>query len=254
MPKIVPITLTDFAGKRWQRYVNYSFAARDSFCPLVMQELPKAQLSLPIGFVIINQQLTPVAVLGLKPGMNAFVDSNGRWIGQYIPVAYRGYPFVLANTDKGRQALCFDQDSELITAGGGEAFFTDNGELANSVKAILNVLTKVHSNREMTLRICTVLQEKKLIEPWTIQLKTDEGEIPVKGLYRIDEEALNKLDKDNFEDLRQAGALSLIYCQLLSMQHLPSLAKFTVQRQKDQCSQVPDIEQLFGEKDDLFKF
>ena len=62
------------------------------------------------------------------------------------------------------------------------------------------------------------------------------------------------LDKDTFDEIRQAGALPLIYCQLLSMQHLPTLVNLAAQVEQQKPVNVPDIEQLFGAKDDLFKF
>ena len=52
-----------------------------------------------------------------------------------------------------------------------------------------------------------------------------EGEREIGGLYRIDEKRLNELPAEEFEEIRKAGALPLIYSQLLSMQHLPILGK-----------------------------
>ncbi|MBW2187512.1 MAG: SapC family protein [Deltaproteobacteria bacterium] len=45
------------------------------------------------------------------------------------------------------------------------------------------------------------------------------------GFFRIVEQALNTLGKDDYEEVRQAGVLPLIYCQLLSMQHLQALVR-----------------------------
>ncbi len=257
MPKFVPITKTHFAEKQWQRVTNYTHAANDTICPLVVQELPKVQLSLPIAFAYINEQPTLVAVQGIKPNKNILVDNSGKWIGKDIPAAYRGYPFLLANTEDGQQVLCFDEESGLLTEKDDEAFFGEDGEVAEAVKGVMTFLTNVQNNRTSTLNICTVLHDNNLIQPWPIKLKTDDGEVPVEGLFRIDEAALNALDKDVFEDIRQAGALPLIYCQLLSMQHLPALANLAAQVDKveqQQTDVVLDLDKLFGESDDLFKF
>jgi len=254
MPNFIPITKTDFDEKHWQRASDYTHAANDAICPLVVQEMTKAVLSLPIAFAYINDQPVPVAVQGIKSGQNLLVDKNGKWIGKYIPAVYRGYPFMLANTEEDdKQVLCFDQESGLM-ADSGEAFFDDNGEPAEAVKGILNLLTQVHNNRTVTQSICTVLHAKNLIQPWAIKLKTDDGEVSVEGLHRIDEAALNALDKDDFEEIRQAGALPLIYCQLLSMQHLQALVNLAVQVEQQKPVVVPDIDKLFGEGTDLFKY
>ena len=49
--------------------------------------------------------------------------------------------------------------------------------------------------------------------------------MPVEGLYRIDEAALNALPDDAFMPLRKTGALPLAYAQLLSMNQLALLPK-----------------------------
>lgn len=256
MANFVPITKTDFADKNWQRVTNYSFAANDTICPLVMQELPKAQLSMPIAIAYINEQPVPVALQSFTPNSNLLVDENGKWIGKYIPAAYRGYPFLLANAEDGKKILCFDKDSELLIETGKESFFDDRGEATEVVKGILSFLTQVHNDRQRTQSICTLLHEKNLIQPWGINIKNEEGGVTLSGLFRIDEQALNTLDQDDFEAVRQAGALPLIYCQLLSMQHLPALAQLANHLEKQKPTETPDIEKLFGEDsgDQLFKF
>ncbi|OQY16473.1 MAG: hypothetical protein B6I36_10210 [Desulfobacteraceae bacterium 4572_35.1] len=256
MANFIPITKKEFANKCWQRISSYSFTANDTICPLVMQELPKAQLSLPIAIAYINKQPVPVALQGIKPNSNLLVDKNGKWIGKYIPAAYRGYPFLLANTEVGKHVLCFDQESDLLTDAGQEVFFDDSGEPSAAVQGILNFLTQIHNDRQRTQSICTLLHEKNLIQPWAIKLKNEQGEVPVEGLFRIDEQALNALDKDDFEEIRQTGALPLIYCQLLSMQHLQALAQLANHIEKQKTPEMPDIEKIFGEGsgDQLFKF
>lgn len=47
----------------------------------------------------------------------------------------------------------------------------------------------------------------------------------LQGLFRIDEAAFNALPLEALDALRAAGALPVIYCQLLSMQHLPVLGQ-----------------------------
>ena len=218
-----------------------------------MQELPKAQLSLPIAIAYINEQPVPVALQSFTPNSNLFVDNNGKWIGKYVPAAYRGYPFMLANTEDGKQILCYDEEYEEA---GEEVFFDDSGEPSEAVTGILNFLTNVHNDRQRTQSICKLLHEKNLIQPWAINLKSEKGEVPVEGLFRIDEQALNALGNDDFIEIRQAGALPLIYCQLLSMQHLQALGQLATQIEKSKPTEAPDIDKLFGEGsgDQLFKF
>lgn len=253
MAKFTLITKAEFSHKRWQPVRTYSFASKDSICSLVSQELPKAAMSFPIAMAYIHEKPSFVAVQGIKPGTNVFVDKNGKWIGNYIPAAYRGYPFTLANTDDSQQVLCFDEESDLLSDS-GERFYDDNGKPAAAIKRIVDFLKQVQKKRTITQKICSVLHEKNLIQPWSIKVKVKDEETPVKGLFRIDEAALNALDKDSFDEIRQAGALPLIYCQLLSMQKLRALVDLAVKIEWQKPVIVPDIDQLFGEGNDLFKF
>jgi len=83
VPKYQAITKTDFANLRWKRYESYHFAALDALAPLVVQELPKACMTLPIAFIQQGEAFVPAAVQGLQPGQNLFVSPDGRWIGPY---------------------------------------------------------------------------------------------------------------------------------------------------------------------------
>lgn len=259
MAKIKPITKSEFAGRHWRRYTDYNFAANDAIVPLVMQELPKAQLTMPIGFAIRDEQAFPVVVQSLEPGSNLFVGREGRWLGRYVPAAYRGYPFLLADTEEDRQVLCIDEDSGLISDTEGEEFFNQEGELSKALSSVLEFLQQVYRDRRRTLHLCSVLQKHELIQPWPIKLKVgkDGEEKSIEGLYRVDEKKLNHLEYKAYREVSQAGTLPLVYCQLLSMQHLNDLARlYTTRRQQEtQTSEVPDVEKIFGEKgDDIFSF
>jgi hypothetical protein len=223
--KYRPITKTDFANLRWKRCSSYRFAARDAVVPLVVLELPRACMTLPIAFVQQGEAFVPAAVQGLQPGQNLFVAADGRWMGPYVPAAYRSYPFALAKADNGQFVLCVDADSDLVGEGHAEAFFDEQGEPSQSVKGILDFLQQIRANREATIRICAALNAENLIQPWPITLKHKDGEQTAQGLCRIDEARFNSLDADALRRVQQAGALAVAYCQLLSMQHLQTLGK-----------------------------
>ncbi len=233
MSSLHPVSLSRHGAMRWQRYSSYAFAAGDAVCPLVAQELPKAAMALPLAFVASGEEIVPVAVLGLQPGSNLFVASDGRWLGGYVPAAYRGYPFALANTEDGQQVLCIDEDSGLLGDSAGEAFFAEDNLPAPALADVLNFLTQVAANRQATRRICALLKEHGVVQPWPVKLQTAEGEQAVAGLLRVDEAALNALPAEALLALREAGALPLAYCQLLSMQHLARLGPLAQARERE---------------------
>ncbi len=258
MPNIQVISHSNYATKRWMRYTNYNFAAADALSPLVVQELPKAMLSMPIGFILAEDgTYKPVSIQGLEPGKNLFVALDGRWVGGYIPVAYRCYPFVIANTEDGQQVLCYNEDSGLLSDTEGELFFGEDEQPSKATIEVLNVLSQVVVNRVVTEKACAVLQKHNLIQPWLIKLQTPNGEKTVEGLFRMDEAAMNKLSAEAFLELRDTGALTLAYCQLLSMQHLPLLGQLADAHAKAAAplpTKGKDIDLSFLSDGDIFKF
>lgn len=253
MANLQPITLSRHRDQRWARCADYRFAAADPLAPLVVQELPKALMSLPIGFIEQSDGYGLVAVQSLQPGQNLFVSADGRWLGGYVPAVYRGYPFALAKTEDGQHVLCIDEDSGLVLAqplaGEGEPFFDVHDHPAEPVRKVLDFLQQVAANRAQTATLCAQLADHGLIQPWPLKVTTADGERPVAGLHRIDEAALNALAGEPFETLRQAGALPLIYCQLLSMQQVRSLGKLA--EYHAQSKPTFDAHAMFGAEDSL---
>ena len=258
MANYVAVTRSQHQGLRWKRFESYHFAGTDALAPLVVQELPRACMHLPIGFTVQGQAYMPVGLLGLATGHNLLVGADGRWVGGYVPACYRSYPFALGtNADTGEQVLCVDTDSGLVNEFSGEAFFQEDGTPAPAVQEVLGFLTQVQQNRQATARVCQALQAANVIQPWPLSVPGPEGEARVvNGLFRIDEAALNALPAADFEALRRAGALPVAYCQLLSMQHLAHLQALHRQHQQsDDWLSVPagelDLEFL---NDDTIKF
>lgn len=225
MPTYHPITTERHGNKYWHRYTDYRFAANEAIAPLVGAELPKAVLSLPMAFVEQEDTFLLVAVLGIETGKNLHVAPDGRWIQSYIPAFFRSHPFRLANTGDGQQVLCIDEDSGLLMEDEGEAFIDTEGQPAEAIQGILKFLTAIEHGRVATARACAVLGAHGLIVPWPITVKGDDSDKQIAGLFKIDETKLTELSPEALAELRDAGALPVIYCQLLSMQHLPLLGE-----------------------------
>lgn len=213
------------SSKYWKRFEDYAHARPDMVVPLAAQELPRALLDMPLAFMSQDGHVVPAALLGLAPGRNLFVAPDGRWLGAYVPAFYRSYPFRLASTGEGQQILAIDADSGLICDAPGEAFFDGEGQPAPAIQEILGFLNQIQASRAAAARTCQLLADHGLIRPWPISVPDGEGHRQLDGLYCIDEAALNALPDEAFLTLRRAGALSLAYCQLLSMQNLQKLGQ-----------------------------
>lgn len=236
---LTPLSHQQHGQLRWRGPADYGFARHDHLCPLVLQELPKAAMAMPIGFVAQQDQFLLVAVQGLRNGSNLYVAPDGRWLAGYIPAPYRSYPFRLGRTEDGQQVLCIQSGSGLVGAGDGHPFFDDQGQLSPATAQVLQFFQQLEANRQYTLAACALLQQHGLIQPWPVRLQTDAGTQELGGLLRIDEAALNQLSGPALEALQRGGALQLAYCQLLSMQHLASLGQLAALHAKARQAPAP---------------
>jgi hypothetical protein len=240
------ITKPDFTEKSWRRSPNYLFTANDAVCPLAVQEMPKAIKDKPIAFLCVDEKYSVVAVLGLAPETNYFVGKDGGWRGTYIPALYRAYPFVLAKNEPEEEklVLCINEDSGLLNDDdSAEAFFDDEGELSATVKQLMELLSAIRVGLQSAARICKLLNQHKLFKPWELEIELEDGKKRIQGLFRIDEAAFNELSDEAFIELRQSGALIVVYCQLLSIQRITDLAQFA--QLKSKADSQPPTNELY---------
>ena len=248
MAKFEVISKKTHSDKRWKRFVSFSFAGKDAICPLVAKEMPTAMMCLPIGFVRQGSTYVPVAIQGLIPEHNLLVAADGNWLGRYIPEAYRAYPFRMLDTDDGKKALCFDSESGLLSDDlADERFFDEDGEPSHFVSDTANFLLNNSASRDATSTICEELDSHKLFETWPITAQIGEENVEVNGLSRINETALNELCATDFASLRDSRALTVAYCQLLSMQHLEQIVRLA----NNVAAPAPLTDEvLFGSQDE----
>lgn len=227
MPEMQVIEPAKFVGKVWQDPKGFSFARGHNAIPVLAAELAQLVSMLPVGFVKSRDKYLMVAVTSLHQNANYFVAPDGRWLGHYTPVELRCYPFrLLPQKDSDEGVLCIDTESGLIKKGGkGNAFFDKDENPSEALGNVLNFLSEVERNRQGTQAVVDVLVDLGLIQPWPLQLNTPDGEQPVKGLYRVDEQAMNALSDADWKKLRQSGAIPLAYSQIISMHQLPMLQR-----------------------------
>jgi len=212
----------------WKNFTDYTFAAEQTVIPLVGVELRKAVPVMPTSFIKQEAGYQLVAITSLQPGTNLYVAPDGKWLTEYIPAALRTHPFQLAQQEgAGEFILCINEASGLVVENteDGNAFFDDQDQPTQGIKDILNVLSQIKASRDVTEGAVNALADAGLITPWEINLKQGAKVVPVEGLYSIDEEALNKIDDEDFLAVRKAGGLALAYAQLLSMNQLAVLER-----------------------------
>lgn len=223
------VTLDRHGARRWMRFKDYHFAAAQNVAPVAAAELSHVARALPLGFVQQGDRTVPVALLGLLPGRNLLVAPDGRWLGSYIPAAFRGHPFRLGHSGQGDQyTLMVDEASGLVSEGDeivdGVPFFEAEGKPHPETQRVLQFLLNTHQSMTTVANAAAALAAKGLLEPWPLTVKNDESERRVDGVSRVKESALAALSPDDLAELRDRGALALAYAQLISMGNLTLLS------------------------------
>lgn len=238
MSSIRPLSRREHATKRWRAPSNQMFAATTAVAPLAAAEVAQAALALPLSFMERTGGWSLVAVLGLAPDQNLYVNAAGGWSTSYIPAAFRAYPFCLGQDAAAETVLCVDESSGLVTDGPqGEAFFDEAGEPSAATKRVHAFLSETARSETILIKACGALRAAGVIEPWPVIIQEDGVERrQVAGLHRINEAALNALDDATFGHLRRTGAAGVAYAQLLSMGNLVALSQRAQERAKAEAA------------------
>jgi len=255
MPKFVPVSRADHAQQTWRRPRDYRFAAQEVVVPIVGAEMSRAALAMPLGFNKVDNRYHLIALLGVRPNRSLYVAPDGHWLGLYVPSALRGYPFRVAR-QQGEQTLilCVDEQSEYFGSG-DEIFFDAGGKASKATKDMLGFLEQVERSRSLTDLAVGCLADAGVIEPWDIKVPLHGQEVPVGGVFRVSEVALNALDDGAFLTLRKTQALAIAYAQLLSMNQLSLFARLS--SIQDKLAKTPTIspEDIFRPiEDDILRF
>lgn len=228
--QLVPLHPQRHAGLRLRPLQHYGFAAGTLTAPFVLDEIADVARDYP--FVFPTQNGLPMVLLGVEADSNAYVHATGRWMASYLPAYIRHYPFALRPAphigapqdnppEKTKMTLYVDVAASVLGKEEGEPIFQEDGELSpamrDRVRHMEQDLQRIPATRAMVAAIeaAGILIERKII------IKNASGEENVVATFRvINEVALNRLDEIAFRTLRRAGALPLVYAQLLSWAHL----------------------------------
>ena len=204
-----------------------SFAATAHFVPLAGTEFYQAAADYPIVFAGGEDEPTPVALLGLREGHNAYVSADGRWrSGTYVPAFVRRYPFVLARgdeSDSDNLTVCVDESYAGFTreADEGEALFDDEGKQTPMLDKTVQFLQQYLAESERTRTFAKRLIELELLVRRDVQITDAEGNSYVLRDFRVIEpRKLDELSDETVLELHKNGFLGWIHAHLVSMSRL----------------------------------
>ncbi|MCG5526490.1 SapC family protein [Ectothiorhodospira haloalkaliphila] len=225
MSRYIPLSPQRFNDLRWQRFRDYRHAAGFHLMPVAAPEASAAAAHLPLAFIRDPEGKGSLcALLGLREGENHCLDAKHAWQVGYTPALLRSHPFRLLPPPKGQgephqRVLCVDMESPWVGPEGDQAFLED-GQMTMAVKEIFEFLGGLTQHLLRTEQAVAALDEAKLLTAW--KLEDEQGQV-IKGLRRVDEARLNKLDPSTLAVLHAKGSLALAYAQLISTHQWPAL-------------------------------
>jgi hypothetical protein len=214
---------------------GYGFAAGAVAVPIGFSEFPRVARHYPIVF--LADDLVPVAVLGVKPGGNLFVDSGGSWwSGHYVPACIRRYPFTLmAMAGCTEQMLAVDSASERFVwdadrAEGASRLFDDAGQPTATARSAMAFCQTFRDDCRRTEAFTDALRRAKLLVPCPFRTGLSEQS----GFLSIDDQVFRKLTESNVTRWKRDSWLLLIALTVASARNWQALSALGHRRSAEQ--------------------
>lgn len=218
----------------------FSFLAETHLVPLTVDEFGLAAVCYPIIFD--TQSKTPMAVMGLRQGMNVFLGNDGSLDPEvYLPAFARRYPFLPiiagqqpqqaappADQQGERVVVCIDRGAKMISTTPEMPFF-DSDQPSRYTQDAIQFCREFDVLARRTSEFVKLMDEHQLFEltPLAIPRANPDGTAgePQKlGEYlRISEQKLNALPKETFLELRDRGVTAVMHAHLLSLGLWPKI-------------------------------
>jgi hypothetical protein len=201
---------------------DFEFAGHSNSVPIAATEFPAAAAEYAIVFAGSEGGVSPVAILGLKPDENLYLDETNRWDAKYIPAFARRYPFVFSKSNDGSKlVLCIDEQyGSWNQEDQGQRLFDANGERTEYLGKILNFVQDYQRQFERTQAFCQKLGELDLLQSMAVRFKLPSGDkAQLTSFMAVDREKLKALSGDTLAELARTGELELVYMHLQSLRN-----------------------------------
>ena len=185
-------------------------------------------LFLRAGEVDGKAQVAPVAVLGMKPAENLFIESLNdgaqRWRARYVPALLRSYPFTMARTSGDSWAVAIDRSWEGFSETEGERLFDDQGEPTPYLSQVREFVERVETEVERTRQAGERLMALGLLQDKRFDATLPDGSpMVVDGFLAVDEEKLAQLGDAEVLELHRQGLAGVIFAHQVSLSNMRAL-------------------------------
>lgn len=197
--------------------------------PISFAEITLAARDYPIVFVKTGEgPLRIIALVGLQPAQNLFVDNKGQWLeGIYRPAYLRRHPFCMATVQRdgeasGERVVCVE--SAKIATENGRPITDERSEPLPWWQQTVHFLTEYEADLLRTEKVCDVLEKNGLLEPFSAQAVGKSAEVMnLSGMYRISETRLGNLKADTLRMLINKGVMTRLYAHMISLDRFARL-------------------------------
>lgn len=207
-----------------------AFSRKLNALPISYSEFSRVSHDYPIVFISTDEGATfgTVALLGLQPGQNLFVGTDGKWDNSvYLPAYTRRYPFCMGKVKvddvvQDDRIVCVVQ--KAVNEAKGEALFDEQGVAQPKWAEMEKLLHEYEADLMRSEEMCSILKQYDLLESFSMQaVPTKGGAMQLTGMYRISEAKLEGLNGDQLHNLVKTGVMARIYMHLLSLENFARL-------------------------------
>lgn len=204
----------------------YGFAAGAHVLPALMPEFAIGCRDMPILFLEEAGVVSPLFMVGMRPGESRFVDPDGRWRGQHPPAYLRRYPFVGGEVSAEQQVICVDGGFAGLQNEQGERLFSEEGEPTEALQRIIAFVGEYSDAAKATAAFTAELKALDLFQTINIEIRSpDRATSNFSGFAAVSEERLNALPDETWLDLRRKGYLAPIHAHLISLMNFALLGE-----------------------------
>jgi hypothetical protein len=235
--QLEPLSVEKHRGLGVSQVSNpFSFLADTHLVPLTVDEFGLAAVCYPIIFD--TQTKTPLAVMGLRPGMNVFLGADGSLDPEvYLPAFARRYPFlpVIAGqqqqqqqADSDRVVVCIDRAAKMLSSSPELPFF-EGDQPSRYTQEAIQFCREFDVLGRRTQEFVKLMEQHNLFELTPLALPrakadgTPDEPMKIGEYLRIDEKKLNSLPKDTYLELRDKGVSAVMHAHLLSLGLWPKI-------------------------------
>jgi len=212
---------------------NFSFARGLSHAPVLAFEFEKMAAHYPVVFEPRTGQ--PMAILGLTPGQNAFLDNSDKWCAPVIPAVCGSYPFGLYHSENGQYVVIMDEDAENL-GDKGKLLYNKQGDsfrvspLFKEIKAGLQALEE---QRHITHLAFTAVAKSGVLIPQKAEFTLGEAKRKLRGFSVVDWSKVKKLDTETQAQWQASGIMAMLKAHTASLENLKVVHKLQQQHLPD---------------------